>query len=318
MSASASAPGKVILFGEHAVVYGRPAIAVPVTQVQATASITAGTTGFQITASDLGRTLWLDSAPPHDPLATAVRLCLKELGTPPLAANLTIRSTIPIASGMGSGAAVSVAIIRALASYLGADLAKEVVSRLTFQVEKIHHGTPSGIDNSVVTYGQPIYFVRGRPIQTLQIPTPFRLLIADTGISSSTKVTVGDVRRGWQVRPAHYEELFDQIGRLTQDARVAIESGYIERIGPLMTRNQALLDELGVSSPQLERLIQAALAAGAAGAKLSGAGRGGNLIALVQVETESDVSQALRQAGAAHLVATWVGKTMSGSEEQVR
>ncbi len=311
---SASAPGKIILFGEHAVVYDRPAIAVPVTQVKATAEIKARTGNLQITAADLGRSFLLDDAPPNDPLATAVRLTLEQLKASPPAATILVRSTIPIASGLGSGAAVSVAIIRALASYLGARLGNEIISDLAFRVEKIHHGTPSGIDNNVVTFCRPVYFRRGRPVQTFQIETPFQLLIADTGILSPTKVTVGDVRRGRQVRPAHYEALFDQIGQVVERARAAIESGQVYRLGALMMRNQALLEQLNVSSPQLETLSQAALAAGAEGAKLSGAGGGGNLIVLVQPEVEAAVSQALLRAGAVNVIATRVGQVIDEVE----
>ncbi len=315
MTVSASAPGKIILFGEHAVVYDRPAIAVPVTQVKATAEIKARTGKLQIAATDLGRTFLLDDAPPNDPLATAVRLTLEQVKANPPAATILVRSTIPIASGLGSGAAVSVAIIRALASYLGERLGNEIISDLAFRVEKIHHGTPSGIDNNVVTFCRPVYFRRGRPAQTFQIETPFQLLIADTGIPSPTKVTVGDVRRGRQVRPAHYEALFDQIGQVVERARAAIESGQVDRLGALMMRNQALLEQLNVSSARLETLSQAALAAGAEGAKLSGAGRGGNLIALVQPEVEAAVSQALLRAGAVNVIATRVGQVIDEVEE---
>jgi len=304
---SASAPGKVILFGEHAVVYGRPAIAVPVTQVQATVTISPGTAGFRIEAADLGRACWLEETEENDPLARAVRLTLAHLQAPPPAVTLAIRSTIPIASGMGSGAAVSVAIIRALARHLGASLPDELVSSLAYQIEEIHHGTPSGIDNTVVTYRRPVFYVRGQPIQTFRIHTPFRLLIADTGIASPTKIAVADVRREWKRRPAAYEALFDRIGDLAEAARAAIERGEVRRLGPLMNRNQALLWELGVSCEQLEVLSRAALAAGADGAKLSGAGRGGNLIALVRPDREPAVSQALRGAGAVGVIATWVG-----------
>jgi mevalonate kinase len=305
---SAGAPGKVILLGEHAVVYGRPAIAVPVTQVQAIATISPSSTGFRIEAADLGRACWLEEAGESDPLAQAVRVTLDHLQAPAPDVTLTVRSTIPIASGMGSGAAVSVAIIRAVAGHLGAQLPDQVVSSLAYQIEKIHHGTPSGIDNTVVTYCRPVYFVRGQPIQTFRIHTPFRLLIADTGLASPTKTTVAEVRRSWQRRPADYEPLFDRIGDLAEAARIAIETGEVGRLGTLMTRNQALLRELEVSCGKLETLIQAALTAGADGAKLSGAGRGGNLIALVRPETESAVSQALYQAGAVGVIPTWVGE----------
>ena len=310
MSATASAPGKVILFGEHAVVYGRPAIAVPVEKVRATARIDAGDGGLWIQAADLGRSYLLEQADPDDPLAAAVWLTLEAIDARPPDAVLAIHSTIPISSGLGSGAAVSVAIIRALAQLLGNPLSDDLVSDLAFQVEKFHHGTPSGIDNTVVTFRRPVFFVRDQPIQTLQVRKPLRLLIADTGVPSPTKVVVGDVRAAWKAQPARYDALFDAIGRIALRAKKAIENGKIFELGPLMTQNQLLLEQLGVSSVTLERLIQVALDAGADGAKLSGAGRGGNLIAAVRPEVEDAVAEALRQAGAVNLIPTlvWEGR----------
>jgi mevalonate kinase len=304
---TATAPGKAILFGEHAVVYGRPAIAVPVMEVEAAAEVRSAGAGFEIRALDLGRIFSLDDAPAGDPLAAAVRLTLEALGREVPAVALTIRSTIPVASGLGSGAAVSVAIIRALARYLGAELADEMVSELAYEVEKIHHGTPSGIDNTVVAFRRPVYYRRGEPIETLPIGRPFWLLIADTGRPSPTKATVAGVRAAWRRWTEHYELLFDQIGDLVEAARAAIERGKTEALGPLMNRNQTLLEELDVSSPELRRLIDVALAAGASGAKLSGGGRGGNLIVLVQPEALGRVREALGQAGAAKVIATRVG-----------
>jgi mevalonate kinase len=302
----ASAPGKVILFGEHAVVYGRPAIAVPVTQVQAIAEMELTRHPLQLDAVDLRRQWALADAPAEDPLATAVRLTLDHLGAGPPAARLTVRSTIPIASGMGSGAAVSVAIIRAVSEYLGHTLTDDEVCRLAFQVEKLYHGTPSGIDNTVVTYSRPVYFCHGQPMRTLAVPQAFLILVAVTGIASPTRHVVGDVRRAWQADPKRFEAIFDQVGQVAESARTAIEEGRPGELGPLMERNQALLTDMGVSSPALDRLIRVALAAGAEGAKLSGAGRGGNLLALVRPETEAAVSQALLEAGAAEVIATWV------------
>ena len=141
---SASAPGKVILCGEHAVVHGRPALAVPVTQVQATARIERAPDGFWIEA--LGRRTRLDDAPEDDPLALAVRLVLERAGQAAPPGVLRIESTIPMASGLGSGAAVCTATVRAVAQLVGLALSPAEVSALVFQTETILHGTPSGID----------------------------------------------------------------------------------------------------------------------------------------------------------------------------
>ncbi|MBN1149066.1 MAG: hypothetical protein JXA78_17540, partial [Anaerolineales bacterium] len=161
-----------------------------------------------------------------------------------------------------------------------------------------HHGTPSGIDNTVVAYAMPVYFVRGQGLQTLSLPRPFTLVIGDTGVASPTAIAVGDVRRAWQAGPQRYEALFDSIGEIAVRARQAIESGARDELGPLMDQNHACLREIGVSSPELERLVAAAREAGALGAKLSGGGRGGNMIALANPKIAEDVAQALLEAGA--------------------
>ncbi|MGD9100999.1 MAG: mevalonate kinase [Anaerolineae bacterium] len=305
--ASAAAPGKVILFGEHAVVYGQPAIAAPVHQVRATASVEPGAPGSGLTlaAVDLDQVVALTQAPQDDPLAAMARLTLAHLGTSPPDATLTIHSTIPIASGMGSGTAVSTAIVRALAACLGRQLATETVSALVYEVEKLHHGTPSGIDNTVVAYGMPVYFVRGGAIETFGVGAALHLLIGDTGVASSTRVAVGDVRRAWEGDRPSYERLFAQVGEVVGRARDLIEAGgEAVRLGALMDCNHELLRLMDVSSPELEQLVTAARAAGALGAKLSGAGRGGNMIALVEPGDEARVAEALHQAGAVRVIET--------------
>jgi len=306
-----SAPGKVILFGEHAVVYGRPAIAVPVTQVRATATINPAPPGSGLTlvASDVGKNISLATAPQEEPLAAAARFTLIHLSASEPDATLTVSSTIPIASGLGSGAAVSTALIRALATSLGHTLEPAEVSALVFEVEKIHHGTPSGIDNTVVAYEQPIYFVRGHPVERLAAGAPFTLLIGDTGTHSPTRKVVGLVRRAWKRNPARCDALFDQMGDLADEARRAIEAGDVDALGPLMDENHALLIELHVSSPRLNELVEAARLAGALGAKLSGAGRGGNMIALVEDDLAKEVAEALREAGAVRVICTTVTTT---------
>jgi mevalonate kinase len=309
MDVTASAPGKVILFGEHAVVYGRPAIAVPVTQVRATAEVMPGApeSGLHIIAADLGRTLSLTDALEDEPLAAIARLTLAYLRieTAPDVI-VTIRSTIPAASGMGSGAAVSSALAKALAVTCGRDLGPEELSALVFEVEKLYHGTPSGIDNTVIAYERPVYFIKGQPPQPFHIAHPFTLAIADTGIASPTKTVVADVRRAWQADRDRYERLFDRVGEIVQAARRAIEGGHGDALGPLMDENHRLLQEIGVSSVELDRLAEAARAAGAQGAKLCGAGRGGNLIALIRPDQAESVGEALRAAGARGVIVTQV------------
>jgi mevalonate kinase len=305
----ATAPGKIILFGEHAVVYGRPAIAAPVTQVRAQAIVEdAPQTGVRLMAPDIGRDYWLSEAGQRDPFARSIWV-VKEAASlselPDL--RVTIRSTIPIASGLGSGAAMAAAVIRALAQHLGLShlATDEQVSGLTYEVEKLLHGTPSGIDNTVVAHERPVYFVRqesANRIETLVVARPLRLLVADTGVASATKTVVGDVRRQWSADPESFERIFDGCGRIADLARRAVEEGKIPELGRLMTENHALLRKMTVSSVELDNLVSSAISAGALGAKLSGAGRGGNMIALVTDETEEDVLQGLMSAGATNVM----------------
>ena len=313
------APGKVILFGEHAVVYGRPAIAVPVNGVEARVTVRPGEqgSGIWLECCDLPATdrskggchYPLREAPAGDPLRVAILLGLTHLGiAPSLEPDLviTISSTIPIARGLGSGAAVTTAIMRALAAYFNRPLSPEETSQLVYEVEKLFHGTPSGIDNTVIAYEQPVYFVRGEPVELLEVGKPFSMVIADTGVSSITRQVVGEVHQRWQLERTRYEGLFDAIAAVVRAAREAILKGEWRALGPLMNENQALLEELDVSSPELDRLLTTARSAGALGAKLSGAGRGGFMIALVEQESIMPVTEALRQAGAAQVLSTRV------------
>ena len=300
----ASACGKVILFGEHAVVYNRPAIAVPVTQVQATATIEPAKRGITIKALDTKQVIAVDSAhdAPAEPLASIVHATLKQLGITRADLSITVHSTIPIASGLGSGAAVSTAIVRALAKWANTSFAEATVNALVYELEKLYHGTPSGIDNTVIVYQKPVYFVRSQPVQTFDVARPFTVAIGNTGLASPTKIAVGDVRKGWETHQAKYEAWFDQIGALVQAARAAIEASEMDQLGPLMDRNQELLRCLDVTSIELERLIFAAKQAGASGAKLVGGGRGGNMIALVDAWNLEAVTKALMDAGAASVI----------------
>jgi len=307
---SASAPGKVILFGEHAVVYGRPAIAAPVSQIRATATCEKSAETILV-ASDLGIKRPLFQSPTDDPLTAAIHHFQRAANLPALPPfTLTVSSQIPIASGLGSGAAISVAIIRAMAAFCGVtELATDAwVCDLTYEVEKLHHGTPSGIDNTVVAYEKPVYFVKGQPnqIETFVAKRPLRILIADSGVSSKTIEVVSDVRRQWEEKTAVFNHLFDACATITDAARSAIATGNLPEIGRLMNENHQLLQKMTVSAPILDKLVTAATDAGAMGAKLSGAGRGGNIIALVDEKSETAVFDALLSGGAKIVLRSWI------------
>ena len=308
MSHKAEAPGKIILFGEHAVVYGRPALAAPVTQVKAVAEVSdSARKGIWIEAPEINLNAELNSLPSDHPLAAAIHGLLFSLGIDPFPSLcIHITSTIPVAAVLGSGAAVTVAMLRALSEHLGRRVTDEEVNTIAFEIEKLHHGTPSGIDNTVVTYARPVYFVKGQPIETFKAGRPFTMIIGDTGIPALTRESVGEVRKLWEADRPKWEGLFDKAGEIAKQARGKIENGEVPELGRLMDQNHALLQEMTVSSSELDKLVEAARKAGALGAKLSGGGRGGNMIALVKQETEQPVAAALREAGAKRTITTTI------------
>jgi mevalonate kinase len=308
----ASAPGKIILAGEHAVVYGRPALAVPLSQVRARAAIERASEGqgIAIIATDLGRKVLLreqEGWQSGDPLTRTVLAILKHLGLSVRRdLTITVKSDIPIARGLGSGAAVSTAIVRAVAQHFSRELSPREVSQIVYEVERIHHGTPSGIDNTVIAYEHPLYFVKGKQPEALTVGEALNLLVGDTGEPSSTREMVAAVRRRWRKTRNKHESLFDQIGEITARIRENMEDGDLVEVGHLMDENHKLLQELGVSSPLLDSLVRTASECGALGAKLSGAGGGGNMIALVTAERRRGLEEALLSAGAERVIATQV------------
>ncbi len=299
---TARAPGKIILFGEHAVVYGQPAIAVPFDTLQAKAEATPAPSGsgLSIVADDVGLVLRVNMSDetPDNALVYAAQVALRALNAPPPDLNIRITSDIPIGGGFGSGAAVSAALIRVLAAALGHVPDAKTVNEWVYAVEKMHHGTPSGVDNTVIVYAQPVFFARNAPFETFHTAAPLHFVVAYSGVGASTRETVRDVGKLVE-SGGEYPGVIAEIGKIVRAARDVIESGGgAERLGVLMNANHAHLRTLSVSSERLERLVEAARAAGAYGAKLSGGGRGGNIIALVRPGHEREVSAALRAAGA--------------------
>ena len=304
----ASAPGKIILFGEHAVVYGQPALAIPVMQVHADVVVTESSRpGIWIEAPDVNLDAELNTLPSDHPIASVIHNFLFLWHVSPFP-NLAIKisSSIPVASGLGSGASVTVALTRALAAHFNHPITDAEVNAFAYEIEKIYHGTPSGIDNTVITYAKPVYFIKGKPVETFRVGKPFTLVIGDTGIRAPTKESVGDVRKLWEAEQSKWESVFNEAGKIAREARAAIEIGRENELGKLMNQNHALLQKMTVSSSGLDQLVTAARDAGALGAKMSGGGRGGNMIALVALELAEEVSKSLRKAGAANTIVTQV------------
>lgn len=301
-----SAAAKVILFGEHAVVYGQPAIAMPISSLRAYAEVESTNTPFQIIAQDLNNKIITFEG--DDPLSQVVRLALEAMNVPTPDVSIVVRSDIPIASGLGSGAAISTAIIRCLLEYFDVVIPREAINEIVYEVEKIHHGTPSGIDNTVIVYEQAIYYVRDNPIEMIGIQNQVQLVVADTGTTALTKPAVADVRRLYE-KEENIKQVIEDIGTIASDAKQAMQSGNNDLLGNLMLKNHEFLQKLTVSSDELDRLVDAAMSAGAKGAKLSGGGRGGNMIALVDNNSSENVIEVLKSAGAKRVFETTLEKT---------
>jgi mevalonate kinase len=306
---SCSAPGKVILCGEHAVVYQKPAIAVPVFEGSTRCSIVALPTAPHdesiVIAPSIGLKCQLSCLVEKHPIRVAINLVLEKLNLDHLpVCEIRIHSTLPTAAGLGSSASTSVALIRALSTFLGHPFTDDEVNVTAFEIEKIHHGTPSGIDNTVITYAKTLFFVKGQPYEFLEVGKPFTLVIADSGIKSSTSKAVMDVQQGFLENPAKYEALFSQIEELALSVKQSLLNGDLQQLGKSLTENHHLLREMGVSCQKLDLLVDCALAHGALGAKLSGSGQGGNMIALVESEHAESIASALKLKGAVNTLIT--------------
>ena len=278
MTITASACAKTILFGEHAVVYGEPAIAVPLVNTRTTAELLPNQGSFLVTSDQVGLNSTFDELPEGSGIQHLLLGVMEEFGLselPPM--SLKIRSDIPIASGLGSGAALSAAVIRAFARCFDRELTTERINRMVYEIEKIYHGTPSGVDNTVIVYEQPVLFTKSSGFSPLDADlSRFPLLVADSGIRSRTVEVVSDVRSHFD----RNERYIREIGSLVREAETALTAGDLSETGRLMNENQKLLEKIDVSCPELDELIALAMENGACGAKLTGAGRGGNFIVL--------------------------------------
>lgn len=239
------------------------------------------------------------------PIRVAVKLVLKKLELDHLpVCEIRIQSTLPTAAGLGSSASTSVALIRTLSTFLGHTFTDEEVNLAAFEIEKIHHGTPSGIDNTVITYAKTLFFQKGSPFEFLVPGKPFSLVIADTGIKSSTSKVVSEVKQNALENPAKFEALFSQIGAISISVKQSFLIGDLQLMGKSLTENHLLLREMGVSCEKLDLLVDCALDNGALGAKLSGGGGGGNMIALVEPGHAESIAKALQSNGAVRTIMT--------------
>jgi len=322
-----SAPAKVILFGEHGVNREEPALATAVdmrVSCRATARADDGFTyrsvglrgeedresllAFKAEVDGLRREGALDKLREHTgqdffaPIRYALAHVVERVGGPGLDAEW--RSELPIGSGLGSGAAATASLALAAMRLGGRDPAPEEVASLAWRGDVIAHGgVASGLDSSASSLGGLVrYTLSGGPVPVPR-QGPLPLVIGDTLVSANTGEVNTRVRRGLEEHPAR-ARLFSEMGVIVGYALEALKAGDAVALGHLMNLNQLLLEKLGVSSPEIERLTEAALEAGALGAKLSGSGGGGIVVALVREGRQEEVAAAMEAAGGRGIVAT--------------
>lgn len=310
----ASAPGKLTLFGEHAVVYGEPALVTSIgKRIYVTVELRSDT-NVKIVASDLqlpgitvtlaGDDLMIEtdygkalSAIAY--LRSAIDITSKYLGTF-RGVNVFVRSEMPVGAGLGTSAAVTVATILAYSKALGYDLKREEIAKLGWEVEKSVQGAASPMDTSIATFGGiiKVRMLGGNNYEVKELQTfgALPIVIGYVEREAKTKDLIMKVRSLRDRHPELVDGIIKMIGVLVNKAEDALTKGDLTLLGELMNINQGLLDALGVSNKRLSDLIYAARVAGALGSKITGAGGGGCVIALAP-NTQEAVEVAMKLSG---------------------
>ncbi len=297
--------GKLILFGEHFVVYGLPGIASGINRhVEVTIEPIEEDTVIIDDPNFFKETVDVKKQPEH----------IKSQIFKPIIEKYDLNKikitfsgdSIP-GAGMGFSASLAVAMARATSDYLQLNLSDAEINDLAYECEKVSHGTPSGIDNSCATYNKLIWFEKNmsggkNKLETFFLGKKLFLVLGDTGKKGNTKELVMGVRERKESNPEEYAPVFERAKEIPFEAKKALEEGNLEKIGLLMNENHGLLKKIGVSSPELEELVKTALSEGALGAKLTGAGGGGLMFALVKNEQEQEkIAKAFEEKGFASI-----------------
>ncbi len=292
--------GKIILTGEHSVVHGMHAVAAPI-MLRMGAKISEHPEGVHLIIPRWGVERTLEFGAEHRySIYKSLEMILDRLDLRKKGMTIEVFPEVPRAMGMGGSAALAVAIIRALDKQFELGLTDEEVRELSFQSENIIHDGASGIDNTVATYGNLIMFKKGDPpdIEMLKLTEDIPIVIGISGVESMTSQMVGRVREAREVHPEWYDKIFEQMDELSLASKDAIEAFDLPQLGMIMNMNHGYLNTLSVSSPEVEELIQIARSNHAPGAKLTGGGGGGAMIALCDSEKlQKEIQQKMHNAG---------------------
>ncbi len=281
-----TAPGKIILFGEHAVVYGYPALAMAIDRrAKCTVSSYLSDEEDVVLSTSLfpGKKFLVSSKESFPSSLQAVLFLIKKL-TDSFQSNISLQidisSSIPSSSGLGSSAAVSVALTNSLSSFLGRNYSLEDVNKIAFEAEKIQHGQPSGIDNNISTYGGSILYQKGLMEQVTVDDFSGFWVIANSMVERNTKDIVANVQKNYRRKQEKTEEIFHSIHSIVIRGKEYIKQNKLDEIGELMNENQTLLEQLGVGHSKLTDLLLILKKNGSMGEKLTGAGGGGCVVGL--------------------------------------
>lgn len=292
---------KAILLGEHAVVYGRWALAAPL-PISVEARVADAKRGVRLCIPRWGIEQHIESENEHSNDAShMLERLLDRLELTDRAMIIEVSPNVPRGQGLGGSAALAVSVIRALNDHFKLELDDTQINAYAFDCERIAHGTPSGIDNTVATYGYPVLF-RGptegveTTFEEVKLAMPLPLVIGFSSQESRTVNTVSHVAQAWAKHSKRYETLFDQISALSREGAIAARDGALGDLGEMMNLCQGYLNALGVSTKELEELVEIARDNGAVGAKLTGGGGGGSIVALCPDSTE-DVVSGIKAAG---------------------
>lgn len=294
--------GKTILFGEHFVVYGIPGIASAVDSAT-DATVTKGKKGINVTDERSGAKGYAEKKKIQQVESIERMLAAMAMDSKEVALDIWLGGNLPGFSGLGASAASSVAIARAIAEEFNLDLSNERINDIAYEAEKAYAGNPSGIDNTAATFGGLIWFkknlARGQNIiEQLSIQEPVEIVICNTGIVANTKAMVAGVAERKKQNPIKYTELFSQADHLAYKGRRALEEFNLRQVGKLMDENHRLLQEIEVSCKELDYLVELARNMGAFGAKMTGGGGGGCMLALTPgKELQEAVARAMENEG---------------------
>jgi len=293
--------GKVILFGEHFVVHGVPGI---VSAIDSATDAEVKKTGKDLVIKDERKAATGYAEEKRLQQIESIERMLKTMGLDPkLPLTIWVGGSLPGFSGLGASAASSVAIARAIAEELSLKITDEKINQIAYEAEKAYAGNPSGIDNTAATYGGLMWFkksVGGGPdsVERLSISKPVEIVIGSTGKVANTKAMVAGVAERKKKNPEKYDPIFKQAENLAYAGRKALESYDLKKFGELMNENHRLLQEIEVSSRELDLLVDIAKKNGAFGAKLTGGGGGGCMVALApNKDLQEKVAVAIEKEG---------------------